>query len=58
MPVEMAGKAIDRAPAPAARSMSLGDSVVFYKLGLELLMAGGYDELIQLVGWLVAKDKT
>lgn len=33
---------------------SLGDSVGFYKIGLELFMAGGYFELIE---WLVARGK-
>lgn len=32
----------------------LGDSVEFYKIGLELFMAGGYFELID---WLVARKK-
>jgi orotidine-5'-phosphate decarboxylase len=32
----------------------LGDSVRFYKLGLELFMAGGYFELID---WLIENDK-
>jgi orotidine-5'-phosphate decarboxylase len=32
----------------------LGDSVVFYKLGLELMMAGGYFELLD---WMVARGK-
>lgn len=32
----------------------LGDSVVFYKLGLQLFMAGGYFELIE---WLRARNK-
>ena len=32
----------------------LGDSVQFYKIGLQLFMAGGYFELIQ---WLKAKNK-
>jgi orotidine-5'-phosphate decarboxylase len=32
----------------------LGDSVLFYKLGLEIFMAGGYFELIE---WLRAKGK-
>jgi orotidine-5'-phosphate decarboxylase len=32
----------------------LGDSVVFYKLGLEIFMAGGYYELIE---WLRARKK-
>ena len=35
-------------------AQALGDSVRFYKLGLELLMAGGYFELLD---WLVARDK-
>jgi orotidine-5'-phosphate decarboxylase len=48
--------ALDVPNADAARRMvdTLGDSVVFYKLGLELLMAGGYDELVD---WLVGKGK-
>jgi orotidine-5'-phosphate decarboxylase len=33
---------------------TLGDEVVFYKLGLELFMSGGYFELID---WLVARGK-
>jgi len=33
---------------------TLGDSVTFYKLGLELAMAGGYFELLD---WLVGKGK-
>lgn len=32
----------------------LGDSVVFYKIGLELFMAGGYFELVE---WLVRQNK-
>jgi orotidine-5'-phosphate decarboxylase len=32
----------------------LGDSVTFYKLGLELMMSGGYFELVE---WLLARDK-
>ena len=32
----------------------LGNSVTFYKLGLELFMAGGYYELID---WMRARDK-
>lgn len=32
----------------------LGDTVLFYKLGLELFMAGGYYELIQ---WLIEQGK-
>ncbi len=42
-------------PAEARRlAETLGDSVHFYKLGLELFMAGGYYELID---WMVARDK-
>jgi orotidine-5'-phosphate decarboxylase len=42
-------------PAEARRlAEQLGDSVHFYKLGLELFMAGGYYELID---WMVARDK-
>jgi orotidine-5'-phosphate decarboxylase len=33
---------------------TLGDAVRFYKIGLELFMAGGYFELIE---WLRARDK-
>lgn len=32
----------------------LGDAVTFYKIGMELFMAGGYFELLD---WLVAQDK-
>ena len=32
----------------------LGDSVIFYKLGLELMMSGGYFELLD---WMLAQDK-
>ncbi len=48
--------AMDVPDAERARSlaMELGDSVKFYKLGLELMMAGGYFELLD---WLVARDK-
>lgn len=42
-------------PAAARRLVEeLGDSVSFYKMGLELFMAGGYYELLQ---WLVARGK-
>ena len=34
--------------------MQLGDSVIFYKLGLELFMSGGYFELLD---WMVAHGK-
>lgn len=48
--------ALDVPDADAARKLAetLGDSVRFYKLGLELMMAGGYFELLD---WLVARDK-
>lgn len=32
----------------------LGDAITFYKLGLELFMAGGY---IEMVNWLAAREK-
>ena len=48
--------ALDVPDADAARSLveTLGDSVVFYKLGLELLMAGGYHELLD---WLAKRGR-
>src|SRR5215469_10256761 len=48
--------ALDVADAGQARALieRLGDSVVFYKIGLELFMAGGYFELID---WLVERNK-
>jgi orotidine-5'-phosphate decarboxylase len=48
--------ALDVPDAAAARRTvdRLGDSVVFYKLGLELLMAGGYHELLD---WVAARGK-
>jgi orotidine-5'-phosphate decarboxylase len=48
--------AMDVPDAAAARQLAerLGDSVRFYKLGLELMMAGGY---FSLVDWLVARGK-
>jgi len=48
--------AMDVADPAAARRLAetLGDAVHFYKLGLELFMAGGYYELID---WMVARDK-
>ena len=48
--------AMDVPEADQARALAeqLGDSVTFYKLGLELMMAGGYFELID---WMVARDK-
>jgi len=42
-------------PAEARRVVeTLGDAVQFYKIGLELFMAGGYYELLD---WMVARDK-
>jgi orotidine-5'-phosphate decarboxylase len=48
--------ALDVPDADAARTLTekLGDSVRFYKLGLELMMAGGYFDLLD---WLVERDK-
>ncbi len=48
--------ALDVADAAAARALveRLGDAVQFYKIGLELFMAGGYFELL---AWLVAQKK-
>ena len=48
--------ALDVADAAQARALveRLGDSVTFYKVGLELFMAGSYFELID---WLIARDK-
>lgn len=48
--------ALDVADADSARHMveRLGDAVSFYKIGLELFMAGGYFELLD---WLAKKDK-
>jgi orotidine-5'-phosphate decarboxylase len=43
------------APEPARELVrTLGDAVFFYKIGLELFMAGGYFELLD---WLVAQGK-
>ena len=41
----------DRAKALATE---LGDAVTFYKIGLELMMSGGYFELLD---WFLARDK-
>jgi len=48
--------ALDVPDAAAARAMveQLGDSVQFYKLGLELFMSGEY---FQLLDWLAARDR-
>jgi orotidine-5'-phosphate decarboxylase len=47
---------MDVADTQAARQLveRLGDSVLFYKIGLELFMSGGYFELLD---WLVARGK-
>ncbi len=48
--------ALDTPSATEAKALveTLGDSVHFYKMGLELFMAGGYFELID---WLHSKNK-
>lgn len=48
--------ALDVPEAAAAKALvtQLGDAVSFYKIGLELFMAGGYFELLD---WLVKNDK-
>jgi len=48
--------AMDVPDADAARRLAdrLGDSVAFYKLGLELLTSGGYFELLD---WMVGRGK-
>jgi len=48
--------AMDVADPQAARLIveKLGDAVVFYKIGLELFMSGGYFELLD---WMVARGK-
>mgnify|MGYP001143172437 FL=1 len=48
--------AMDVPDADAARRLAdqLGDSVQFYKIGLELFMAGGYFELLD---WMVGRGK-
>ena len=48
--------ALDVPDASAARQLveELGDSVTFYKVGLELMAAGGYFELIE---WLLKQNK-
>ena len=48
--------ALDVADTGAARKLveQLGDSVSFYKLGLELCMSGGYFELLD---WMVGQGK-
>jgi orotidine-5'-phosphate decarboxylase len=48
--------AMDVPEADQAREMAkqLGGAVTFYKLGLELMMAGGY---FQLIDWLIDREK-
>ena len=48
--------AMDVPDTDQARKLAetLGDSVTFYKLGLELMMSGDY---FGLLDWLVARDK-
>lgn len=48
--------ALDVPDCARARALAeeLGDSVTFYKIGLELMMSGGYFELME---WLLARDK-
>jgi orotidine-5'-phosphate decarboxylase len=48
--------AMDVPDCARARSLAgeLGDSVTFYKLGLELMMSGGYFELMQ---WMLERNK-
>ena len=48
--------ALDVADTDAARQLveQLGDSITFYKLGLELCMSGGYFELLD---WMVGQGK-
>jgi len=48
--------AMDVPDCDQARQLAeeLGDSVVFYKIGLELMMSGGYFELLD---WMLARDK-
>jgi len=48
--------ALDVPDVESARAlvMELGDAAVFYKMGLELFMTGGYFDLL---GWLVGQGK-
>ena len=48
--------AMDVPDCDQARTLAeeLGDSVTFYKIGLELMMAGGY---FPLIDWLIERDK-
>ena len=48
--------AMDVADCDSAKSLmnELGDSIIFYKIGLELMMSGEYFELLD---WMIARDK-
>jgi orotidine-5'-phosphate decarboxylase len=48
--------AMDVPDCDRARELAteLGDAVTFYKIGLELMMSGGYFDLLE---WLLARDK-
>ncbi|MGI9272341.1 MAG: orotidine-5'-phosphate decarboxylase [Woeseiaceae bacterium] len=48
--------AMDVADCDRARELAieLGDAVTFYKIGLELMMSGGYFELLE---WMLERDK-
>lgn len=48
--------AMDVPDCDRARELTeeLGDSITFYKIGLELMMSGGYFELLD---WMLARDK-
>ena len=48
--------AMDVPDCDRARALAdeLGDAVTFYKIGLELMMSGGYFELLD---WMLARDK-
>jgi orotidine-5'-phosphate decarboxylase len=48
--------AMDVPDCARARTLTdeLGDAVTFYKMGLELMMSGGYFELLD---WMLARDK-
>jgi len=54
--LDVVAAALDVAGTDEAKELvnQLGDSVVFYKIGLQLFMAGGYFELVQ---WLIKKRK-
>lgn len=56
LPADRLIVALDVADAESAKALvrQLGDSVNFYKIGLELFMAGGYFELLD---WLVKQQK-